>query len=266
MAAVRRVGVAQLVAVRRVRWPASRKLRQRFARTHVRVRKDRRRVTRGAVIDREQVRAVARGGVAFGRVTGWVVLRIVLAEVRTQHARERRIEPVEPHHRGGSEVAVIVPGPARRHHEIPGRIVVALAVDRGIGALAFHDEAQRVRRVPVRRRDLARQDRLQAGEQRRRDEGRSRQCRVLQHEHAPLGFARGDQLGAAHQERPDVGPAPDRRHRRRAGPAAHLPLPERFHVQGAGPRARIAPDRAFATAADDIVRLLLNRPAASRPG
>ncbi len=125
----------------------------------------------------------------------------------------------------------------------PGRIVTALAVDRGVGALAFDDEAQRVRRVPVRRRDLAGQDRLQAGEQRRGDEGRPRQRRVLEHEHAPLGLARGDQLGAAHQQRPHVGPAPDRRHSGRPGLEANHPLPERRQVDRGDLARELRPSR-----------------------
>ena len=69
------------------------------------------------------------------------------------------------HHRRGAVIAVVVPGPGRRYDEVAGLHWKLLARDRGVGALALDDEAQRARRVPMRRRDLARQDDLQPGEQ-----------------------------------------------------------------------------------------------------
>ena len=53
----------------------------------------------------------------------------------------------------------------------PGCISGALAIDRGVGAVPLDDEAQRRLRVAMRRRDLARQDQLQPGEQRAGDRG-----------------------------------------------------------------------------------------------
>src|SRR5947209_16813885 len=41
-----------------------------------------------------------------------------------------------------------------------------LSLDRGVGAVAFHDEADRARRMPVRARDFARHQDLHRGDQR----------------------------------------------------------------------------------------------------
>ena len=72
----------------------------------------------------------------------------------------------------------------------PGCIVDALAVDRGIGALALDHEAQRRLRVAMAGRDLAGQDELQPRVERVRDRRGAAQARILEHEHAALRFAR----------------------------------------------------------------------------
>ena len=89
---------------------------------------------------------------------------------------------------------MIVPGHRRRDDEIAGLHRGALAVDRGVGALALEDEAQRRLAVPVRRRDVAGDHHLHAGKQRGRDLRLAAQSRIFQHQHPPLGFLGGDQL------------------------------------------------------------------------
>src|SRR5260370_23131727 len=59
---------------------------------------------------------------------------LFLTERRAEKSRERRVEPVEPNHRRGAEVAVVVPGPGRRHYEVAGLHRQFLAGDRRIGA------------------------------------------------------------------------------------------------------------------------------------
>ena len=137
---------------------------------------------------------------------------MLLAERRAEKSRERRVEPIEPDHRRGAEIAVVMPGPGRRHHEVAGLHRQLLAGDRRVGALALDDKAERARRVAVRRRDLARHDDLQSGEQRVADERGAAQGRILQAQHAPLGLLLADEIAGADQLRAHRGIAPVRRH------------------------------------------------------
>ena len=108
-------------------------------------------------------------------------------------------------------VAVVVPGPGRGDDEIARLHRGALAVDRGIGAVPLDDEAQRRLRVAMRRRDLARHDQLQPGEQRAGDRRLAAEAGVHQHQHAARRLLRGDQAARLHQIRPHVAVMPDRR-------------------------------------------------------
>jgi hypothetical protein len=89
---------------------------------------------------------------------------------------------------------MVVPGHRRRDDEVARLHRGALAVDGGVGALAFEHEAQRRLAVAMRRRNIARDDHLNAGKQRGRDPGLAAQAGILQHQHAPLGFLGRDQL------------------------------------------------------------------------
>jgi hypothetical protein len=151
--------------------------------------------------------------------------------VRAEEVRERRVQAVEPHDRLRAFVAVVVPAPAGGDDEVAGTHPDALATDGRVGALALYDETQRVGGVPVRGRDLARQDRLQPGEERGRDEARPGQGRVFEHEHAPLGLPRRYQLAGAHEKRPRVAPSPDRGLGRGAGLEARDALPQRLQAE-----------------------------------
>ncbi|MGY4354168.1 hypothetical protein ACVW0J_000661 [Bradyrhizobium sp. i1.7.7] len=75
----------------------------------------------------------------------------------------------------------------------PGLHRGALAVDRGVSALAFEHEAQRRLAVAVCGRDVAGHHHLHAGIERGRDFRLAAQAGVLQHQHAPLGFLGRDQ-------------------------------------------------------------------------
>src|SRR5437764_1355819 len=53
------------------------------------------------------------------------------------------VEAVQPDHRLGAVIAVVVPGPGWGDHEIARLHRRALAIDGGIGAASLDDEAQR---------------------------------------------------------------------------------------------------------------------------
>ena len=200
---------------------------ERGARALVGIDQHRRRMPVRLILVGDEIHAVDRDRFALRPVDRLLVVGMLLAERRAEEARERRVEPVEPDHRRGAEVAVVVPGPGRRHHEVAGLHRQLLAGDRRVGALALDDEAQRARRVAVRRRDLARHDDLQSGEQRIADEGGAAQGRIFQAQHAALGLLLGDEVAGAHELRPHLGVAPVRRHAGRAGLQSAGPLPQR---------------------------------------
>jgi hypothetical protein len=73
---------------------------------------------------------------------------------------QRNVEHVEPDHRLGAAVLMVVPGPGWREDEVALVHGEALAFDGGGGAAAFHDEAQGVRGMAVRFGHLAGKDHL----------------------------------------------------------------------------------------------------------
>ena len=93
-----------------------------------------------------------------------VQVRVHLVEVRLQHIHQRDVEAVLPD--AGRPVAahpVLVPGAVRGEDEVVGAQRHLVAVDDGVGATAFHDEAQRGSRVTVGRGALARVHHLEPG-------------------------------------------------------------------------------------------------------
>jgi hypothetical protein len=144
-------------------------------------------------------------------------LGIALHEAGIEERHHWNIEPVQPHDRIGSRIAVVVPGPRGRDDEIARVHRHALAIHRGVRARAFDDEAQRGLRMPVARRDLAGQDQLQPGVQRVRDGRGTAQRRVLEDEDAPLRFRRRDQLARFHDVGADVAVFPQRGNAGRGG-------------------------------------------------
>ena len=123
-----------------------------------------------------------------------------LGEGGVVEAHGRDIQAVEPDHRPAAVVAVVVPLPVGREHQVAGRHHRALAIDRGEGAVALHDEAERALRVAVGGRDLAGEDELEAGVEARRDGGGARHARILQDQHAALGLLGADQVAGAEQQ------------------------------------------------------------------
>ena len=145
----------------------------------------------------------------------------------------RHVEHVEPEHRLLRRIAVIVRRPARGDDEVAGRHEGLLALDRGICALAVEHEADRRGGVAMRGGDFARQDHLNAGEQRIGGAGLALQCRIFQDQDAALGLFGGDQTAGFHDQRFDVVEMPDHRlaarHRLLGDDRIHH-LPQRRHV------------------------------------
>jgi hypothetical protein len=110
-------------------------------------------------------------------------------------------------------IGSVVPGHRRRDDEVAGLHRGALAVDRGVGALAFEDEAQRRLAVPVGGRDVAGHHHLNSRKQRGCHLRLAAQARIFQDQHATLGFLRRDQLArfrhvvADRVELPEMRPA-----------------------------------------------------------
>ena len=211
---------------------------ERFAGARIRVIEHRRSLDLRPPIDRHQVIAEPRGTVAFRprhRLhLGWRLL----GKTRAQQFDDLDIEPVEPHHRLLGLVAVIVPGPGGSDDEIAGLHRGALAVDRGIGAVTLDDEAQCRLGMTMGRRDFARQDQLESGEERTGDRGLPLQSRIFQDQDATLGLMGRDQAAGLHQMRPDLFIAPQRRNARRGrlgGDERMQLLPERRQVGGGDP-------------------------------
>ena len=183
--------------------------------------------------DRQQAAAVTRQRIALGPAERRLVGLVVLAEGAAEEGGERDVQPVEPDHRRGRLVAVVVPGPARRDDEIARLHGRLLALDRGVGAAAFDDEAQRALGVAVRRSHLARHDELQPGVQGVRDLRGALQPGVLEDQHPALGLFRADVLGRFEHRRPYLGIGPAVRHTDRRRDRRHQrfePGPQRCHV------------------------------------
>ena len=106
------------------------------------------------------------GEVCTTRSTFCVLLRMLLEEHRLEQMGERHVEPVEPVGGLVAVMAVAVPAPAGREHHVAGLHRRLLAVDDRVRALGVDDDAQRMRRMPVRRRMLAGQDHLIGADQR----------------------------------------------------------------------------------------------------
>ena len=158
----------------------------------------------------------------------------MLGERRFEEIDLRKVEHVEPQHRLVRRIAVVMRRPVGGDDEIAGRHEGFLALDRGVGALAVEHEADRRGDMPMRRRDLARQDHLHAGKERVGGARSRRAC---------AGFSRistrrsassaRDQPARFHHQTLDVVIVPDdrraARHRLLGDDAVHH-LPERRHA------------------------------------
>ena len=115
-----------------------------------------------------------------------VLLRMLLEEHRLEQMGERHVEPVEPIGRLVAVMAVAVPAPAGRQHHVAALHRRLLAVDHRVRALAVDDDAERVRRMPVRRRVLAGQNHLVGADQRAGCLEVGARRRIAHHQVAPL--------------------------------------------------------------------------------
>ncbi len=116
------------------------------------------------------------------------LLGVGFEEHRVEEMHQRHVEEVEPNGAIRAVIAVAVPAPVGREHDIVGRHRQPRAIDGGIGAgLGVDDEAQRVGRVAVRARPLARHDHLVGGDERARGGVGIAFERIDEDEVAPLG-------------------------------------------------------------------------------
>ena len=130
---------------------------------------------------------------------------------RLQQMDERHVQPVEPVGLFGAVMAVAVPAAARRQHDVAVQHRVLLAVNDGPGAVAVQNHPERMRRVAVAGRLLARQDGLVGADQGARRGDVVTGDRVAHDQVAPLGEIRPDQPRRAVHRRPCLGVFPVRR-------------------------------------------------------
>ncbi len=115
-----------------------------------------------------------------------------LEEHRVEQLHQRHVKHVEPVGAGAALVAVAMPAPVRRQHHVARHHGEPLAVHHRVGAgLGVDHEPQRVRRVAVRARLLARHDHLVGGDDGARGGVAGR--RILQDQVAALGELGVDQ-------------------------------------------------------------------------
>ena len=92
-------------------------------------------------MDRAHVAAPAQGRVARGaRGRPGAAILAMLGKAGIEHLDEGNVEPVEPDHRLVGLIAMIVPQPRRGQDQVVLLHIGPLAVERGEGALARHDE------------------------------------------------------------------------------------------------------------------------------
>ncbi|MNS82523.1 hypothetical protein D3C72_1162700 [compost metagenome] len=158
-------------------------------------------------------------------------------EARFQGIDQRNVQAVLPD-AGGAVFghAVLMPGAVGRQHEVVRAQRHLVPVHHGVGALAFHDEAQRRMRMLVGRGQFAGLHHLQAGIQPAHGGGHVAPAGVVQIDHAAARFLGRHQFGRSQHMRAQVLVAPHHRHRRRARrPGFNL---VRHGPQGAGFQAR----------------------------
>ena len=178
----------------------------------------------------------------FGLGHGLLFRRAVFGKAGVEKTQHRNVEPVEPDHRRIglhlADMAVVMPGPARRDDEVAGFHLRALAVYCRERAVPLNDEAQRALRMAVAGRDFARHDDLQARIERLRDARLPAQPGVFQNQHPPHGFFGRDQPARLHQVGMHVSVLPQCRMAGRGGRGRHQCMqhfPQRRHaVRGDG--------------------------------
>ncbi len=105
----------------------------------------------------EPVRIAAAVGRRLGAAVAQVLAFILVVEPQAVEIfDQRKIQHVDPHHRGGAVVAVVVPGAVRGQDQIAARSLATLALDRGVAAILGQDGAARIGGMDMHRRDIAR--------------------------------------------------------------------------------------------------------------
>ncbi|MNX96140.1 hypothetical protein D3C86_1284420 [compost metagenome] len=141
---------------------------------------------------------VAPGGAGVVHRIGHGLVQVGMHRVkaRFQGIDQRNIQAVLPD-AGGAVFghAVLMPGAVGRQHEVVRAQRHLVAVHHGVGALAFHDEAQRRMRMLVGRGQFAGLHHLQAGIQPAHGGGHVAPAGVVQVDHAPARFLRRHQFG-----------------------------------------------------------------------
>ncbi|MNV59098.1 hypothetical protein D3C71_1515030 [compost metagenome] len=165
---------------------------------------------------------------------GLELVGMALEEHAFHQMHQRHIEHVHPVAILAAVARMRVPGPARRQQHVAGTHLDARAVDHGVGALAFQDDAQRIGRVAVGVGRLAGLDQLVG-----RDHGAHGGIevaldRIGHGQVAPVRHGVVDQMAGSVQDRLDVGVAPAKRHEvlARLGPQRGCAaVPAAFHTQ-----------------------------------
>ena len=132
-------------------------------------------------------------------------LGVVVVEMdRVERLDQRQVEHREIDRGLVPDIAVIVPGVVRRQHHVAGAEGDVLAVDAGEIALAGQPEADRARRMLVRRHHLVRIVQPIGGVHGRDGRALRREARIDQDQRAALGVVHRDQLGGAMEDRFDI--------------------------------------------------------------
>ena len=151
-----------------------------------------------------------RGHHAAARITALtvVVARGLAAAVHVvagfQVMHDGKVQHVQPDHRLGAIVAVLVPQPGGRQDQIAAPHGAFFTLHRAPRALAFHHHTHRVGRVAVRRCPFTWQQQLHA--QVNGGAGLhffKRMARIGQHQDAALGFLDGREFARLDQQRAD---------------------------------------------------------------
>jgi hypothetical protein len=95
------------------------------------------------VIHRQESTSETGNGVALGPPARKSLFAVGLEKNRVEQIDQREVESVQPDHWLVGFIAMVVPGPRGRDHEIARPYRGPLAVYRGVGAIAFDNEAQR---------------------------------------------------------------------------------------------------------------------------
>jgi len=180
----------------------------------------------------QQPRVAVQGGAARldRRARGIEVLGARrLEEACVQPVHQRQVEPVEPDHRLVGAAVMLMPGHARRQHEVTGGHRARLAVHGGPDAAPLQDEPDGRRGVPVRGRALPRVEVLHGPPQGGGGKREPAQPGVGQRQDPPLAAAaHRDGLSGLGREGQQGIPPPQPRH----GPGSGL---TRHQVRDLGP-------------------------------